>query len=127
MTLEQTMERIRLLAAGVPPGPWHVRELGEVNHWRHLYQWRLAKESEDHLSYYAIADSIPSDRDADTASADLEYLAAVDPTTVLALLDEIDRLRIEVKQQEAYIRDEDRAHAEHEASQPPRQWGPWPR
>ena len=76
--------KLRELAQKATPGPWHYFE--------------YPKYKEHHVSL-PIAGSgmlraLFSDGcETDNPAADAEYIAAANPATVLALLDEIDRLR----------------------------------
>ena len=75
MTIDTT--KMRELAQKATPGPWLLR----ATEWN-LYLVQSGREGDG-----SIVDTAYSRRN------DIDYIAAANPATVLALLDEIDRLR----------------------------------
>ncbi len=76
MTVDTT--KLRELAQKATPGEWYVSAPAEHAVWKDIGDRR-----------YLIADT----SDGFTDDNNSEYIAAANPSTVLALLDELDRLR----------------------------------
>ena len=92
---DQVTSDLRALAAKVPEGPWFAG----------------ADEAEDAPVHGKTLAMVDTGRSADWPIARLtewptaSYLAAVDPQTVVGLLDEIERLRAALAQADAVIAD----------------------
>lgn len=77
--LEQTAA-LRRLAENATPGPWHVEYAGDLGgKYAHIGEVLRERYGKNALSF-----------GEDHATA--EYVAALDPTTVIALLDRLDRV-----------------------------------
>ena len=76
---EDEIKRLRALAEVATPGPWRLEGDGDL-----ILMGGNGELLMDGVSYYPTALSRPED---------WHYVAAVSPDVVLALLDEIERLR----------------------------------
>lgn len=100
--------RLRELAEKAVPGPWDLEyddETVEVNAGSARTTWNEAHTVGFPASSWAPRDRILErdvgyldEAEADEIAADAEYIAAANPQTVLALLDEIDRLRSAIRE-----------------------------
>ena len=77
-------DRLRTLAIAAQPGPWEPYVLGSEG-----YDVRMTVSAPGRLSRARIARFGYQDWDTDKANA--HYIAALDPATVLALLDRLKR------------------------------------
>lgn len=82
------LDQLRALAQSATPGPWHVEAYG------HSAQ-RVAQ-----VNNLEVAPS--NDVELAHCAADAAYIAAVSPDVVLGLIDEVDRLRLLLRESTAW-------------------------
>ena len=88
---------LRKLCTSATPGPWYISAPSEQAVWYDIKDRR-----------YLIADT----SNGFTDDGNAEYIAAVNPATVLALLDELDRLRTIEASARNLVKVKGRLHAE---------------
>lgn len=79
-------DRIRRLAEAATPGPWRVILPGDLA-WSRRHRYRCVAFGPDRDEPYTTSPLVP---------ADARHIAALDPQTVIALLDRIDALEATV-------------------------------
>lgn len=84
--------RLRALAEAATPGPWEADGNEVSQHWSRPEPWKTVASSEVACMSYCYGGSGRGIED----EADAAYIAAADPSTMLALLDEIESLRDQV-------------------------------
>ena len=106
------LAELRRLAEAATPGPWEADGLEVCQHWSLPEPWRAVVNAEITCGPYCYGGSArPIERDEDAA-----FIAAANPSVVLALLDaaaERDALAAKVERVRAlhfgeYVEDEDR-------------------
>lgn len=86
------LQELRRIAEAATPGPWGIP--GE-NVFR-VVAPETQNQGDPYYRWAVIADADPSSVDGEQAAANACYIAAFHPPTVLAMLDEIERLRREL-------------------------------
>jgi hypothetical protein len=90
------IKKLRKLAEKATPGPW-FRSIGRVDDFDIMtYAIRPNGEREDLEQYEdAFAQTFTTNDDGEANGA---YIAAIDPSTLLQLLDELEKLRKQIKE-----------------------------
>ena len=90
MTAERLAE-LRRIAEAATPGPWRIPGA----HVFRVVAPETQNQGDPYYPWAVIADADPHSVDGEQAAVNACYIAAFHPPTVLALLDEIERLRRE--------------------------------